>query len=63
MFRNKQDAKKLDAILGYTFKDRYLLIQAWTRISATNENKQERRIGHHQRLTFLGDKVLNAVIS
>jgi ribonuclease-3 len=63
MFRNPSDKRKIAKKLGYKFKDNKLLLQALTRKSALNEGLQKAHIGHFQRLEFLGDRVLNLVIS
>lgn len=63
MFRYKDDYAKLCKILDYEFKDKRLLLQALTRLSGLNEGRQLTEIGHFQRLEFIGDKVLNLIIS
>jgi ribonuclease-3 len=63
MFRNKSDDDKLAKILGYTFKDQTLLLRALTRTSGLLEGRQKKEIGDFQRLEFIGDRVLNLVIS
>lgn len=63
MYRNKGDRKKLTQILGYSFENESLLLQALTRTSALNEGYQVKDIGDFQRLEFIGDKVLNLIIS
>jgi ribonuclease-3 len=54
--------KRLEKKVGYVFKDRDLLCEALTHRSFTNE-----RVGigfsHNERLEFLGDAVLDLVIS
>lgn len=63
MFRNKDDFQKICKIIGYEFKDKNLLLQALTRRSALVEGRQSREIDDFQRLEFIGDKVLNLIIS
>lgn len=63
MFRNKNDFQKICKILGYEFKNTNLLLQALTRRSALVEGRQSREIDDFQRLEFIGDKILNLVIS
>ncbi len=63
MFQDKDDFEKLCKILQYKFKNKNLLLQALTRRSALVEKRQSRDIDDFQRLEFLGDKVLNLVIS
>ncbi len=50
-----QDISKLEAQLGYTFKNNKLLEQALTHRSAAKD--------HYERLEFLGDSVLGMVVS
>lgn len=63
MYRNKKDKDEIRQIIGYTFKNEKLLLQALTRRSALNEGRQESSIGDFQRLEFIGDRVLDMVIS
>ncbi len=49
-----------EAVLGITFKDKILLEQALTHKSYANENNLD---FHNERLEFLGDSVINLVIS
>lgn len=63
MFRRDGDEEKIIQALDYKFKDKKLLLQALTRRSALNEGRQITTIGDFQRLEFIGDKVLNLVIS
>jgi ribonuclease-3 len=63
MFRKKSDQKEIADILNYQFKDEKLLLRALTRQSALNEGQQLIGVGSFQRLEFLGDKVLNLVVS
>ena len=56
--------KELEGKLGYTFKDRSLIIRALTHSSHSNETGER---NHHllcnERLEFLGDSVLSLVVS
>ena len=56
----KRDVPEIEKIIGYTFRDKSLLMQAFTRSSWCNENG-----GGYQSnevLEFFGDSVLSAVI-
>lgn len=55
----------LQAVLGYSFRDLSLLENAMTHASYANEqhSRGNRHIRSNQRLEFLGDAVLQAVIS
>lgn len=52
---------KLEKAIGYSFTDRDLLLQALTHKSFSNE--QSEFVPHNERLEFLGDAVLELVIS
>lgn len=54
--------EKLEAQIGYCFRDRNLLQQALTHTSYTNERKIN-KIASYERLEFLGDAVLELVSS
>jgi ribonuclease-3 len=54
--------RELEAKLNYSFKKPGLLIQALTHKSYANENRLE-TVGHNERLEFLGDTVLDFIIS
>ena len=54
--------QKLEAILGVKFNDLNLLKQALTHRSYLNENKTA-DIAHNERLEFLGDAVLELLVS
>ncbi|MCD6292931.1 MAG: ribonuclease III [Deltaproteobacteria bacterium] len=59
-------AKDLEIILGYTFQDRDLLLQALTHKSFVNENRHKNEVGElldNERLEFLGDAVLELMVS
>jgi len=49
--------------IGYTFRDRLLLLCAITHKSFANEAPPEDRVEHNERLEFLGDAVLNLIVS
>lgn len=53
---------QLETTLGFTFKNRDLLVQAFTHRSYLNENPGY-RLGHNERLEFLGDAVLELVVT
>ncbi len=52
----------LESLLGYTFRDRSLLLTALTHRSYVNENEGE-GLRHNESLEFLGDSVLGFLIS
>ncbi len=52
----------LEEILRYTFRDRGLFEQAITHSSCYNERKQVRK-SDNEKLEFLGDAILNTVVS
>ena len=52
---------ELQAALGYSFDRLDLLIEALTHSSSLNEERGSR--SHNERLEFLGDSVLDLVIS
>lgn len=56
------DFSKFEKIAGVSFKDKSLLKQAFTHRSFVNENKTF-TLGHNERLEFLGDAVLELVIT
>lgn len=59
-----KDVYELQSILGYSFKDLSYLEQAMTHSSYTNEQRTRGiRAESNERLEFLGDAVLGAVIS
>ena len=58
----EQELLKLQETIGYTFKDKNLLLQALTHSSYANEQKINKR-GDYERLEFLGDAVLELVSS
>ena len=56
------DLKKIQAEIGYEFKDEQLLKQALTHSSYANE-KHLKKLSDNERLEFLGDAVLEVVSS
>lgn len=58
----ERSLNELEKTIGYVFKDRSILIQALSHSSYTNEKKQS-HLSSNERLEFLGDAVLNIVIS
>ena len=58
----KPELKKLEAILGVTFSDVKTLVSAVTHRSFLNENRSATQ-DHNERLEFLGDAVLELVIT
>ena len=58
------DAKiaEFEAKIGYVFKDKSLLVQAFTHSSFVNEQKINKK-GDYERLEFLGDAVLEMISS
>jgi dsRNA-specific ribonuclease len=63
MYRRKTDYAELTSRLNYQFNDQNVLLQALTRPSALNEGMQAATIASFQRLEFIGDKVLNLIVS
>lgn len=62
MFLNPKDYTELCRLLDYQFKKELLLQQAITRKSGFLEGKQEKHVGHNERLEFFGDSILRTVI-
>src|ERR1035437_8527330 len=56
------DFSKFEEIIGITFKNKNLLKQAFTHRSFLNEHK-DTELGHNERLEFLGDAVLELIIT
>ncbi len=56
------DFSKFEEKIGVTFKDKTLLKQAFTHRSYINENR-ELKLEHNERLEFLGDAVLELVVT
>ena len=61
---SENDLKKIESTVGYRFRDRSLLIQAFTRTSFVNEAKQAHRGSYQSNevLELLGDSILGAAI-
>jgi ribonuclease III len=57
----KSSLKTLQAYIGYQFRDRQILIEALTHSSYARESSG--RVRDNERLEFLGDAVLNFVVS
>ena len=55
----EQDLKKIESSIGYTFRNKALLTQAFTRRSYTEENGGE----NNEVLEFIGDEVLDYTIT
>ena len=60
----ENSVKEIEKKLGYTFKDKALLRQAFTRTSYSNEHKDKRGIKYQSNevLEFFGDSILSAAI-
>lgn len=58
----QKDISAFEKILHSSFKDRSLLLQAFVHRSYLNENPQF-EVGHNERLEFLGDAVLELVVT
>ncbi len=61
---NQRDIQKIEEKIGYRFKDKSLLIQAFTRTSFVNEASHGRgeKYQSNEVLEFLGDSVLSVAI-
>ena len=57
-----EDISRFEQMIGYTFRDKQLLIQAFTHSSFVNEQKINRH-PDYERLEFLGDAVLEMISS
>ena len=59
------DLEAIQSKLGYTFGDRAILLQALTHTSYGHENLQDRALPlrDNERLEFLGDAILDVIIS
>lgn len=57
------DRQKLLDLLGVKFKDPSLLEMALTHRSFINEHKKQQKLEHNERLEFLGDAVLQLVVT
>ncbi len=58
-----RDIKELTAYIGYRFKDLSLLQTALTHSSYTNECRKESPMPCNERMEFLGDAVLQIIVS
>ena len=58
----KKDFSKFEERIGYTFSDKNLLKQAFVHRSYINENRAE-KLEHNERIEFLGDAVLELVVT
>ncbi len=56
------DISRFEQLIGYTFRDKELLIQAFTHSSFVNEQKINKH-PDYERLEFLGDAVLEMISS
>ncbi|MBR4669947.1 MAG: ribonuclease III [Butyrivibrio sp.] len=59
---SENDISKFEGLIGYTFKNKDLLIQAFTHSSFVNEQRINKK-PDYERLEFLGDAVLEMVSS
>lgn len=57
------DFHKIEKILGLEFNNIDLLKRALTHRSFLNEHKEWKKIGHNERLEFLGDSVLGLIVA
>ena len=57
-----KDLEDFEHAIGVTFKDKGLLRQAFTHRSFLNEHKGK-AVGHNERLEFLGDAVLELIVT
>lgn len=62
MLHNMKNIEEFEKIIGVQFNDKELLRQALTHRSYINENKNF-KYGHNERLEFLGDAVLELVVT
>ena len=58
----KKDFSKFEERIGYTFSNKNLLKQAFVHRSYINENRAE-KLEHNERIEFLGDAVLELVVT
>ncbi len=56
---NATDVEAIEKIIGYTFKDKSLLVTAFTHTSFTNEYGEE----NNEKLEFFGDSILSFVVA
>lgn len=57
------DYTELQQVLGYVFVSPTILTQALTHRSYVNENREVASLGHNERLEFLGDAVLELIVT
>lgn len=57
-----EEIAKIEAQIGYQFKNKQIIILAFIHRSFFNESK-EAVLGHNERLEFLGDSVLGLIVS
>lgn len=57
-----RDWKKLESVIGFTFKDKSYVTQAFIHRSFLNENPNT-GLDHNERLEFLGDAVLELAVT
>jgi len=60
--QNRERLQKLMTTLGFSFNQPQLLLQALVHSSYAHENPKQ-RIAHNERLEFLGDAVLELIVS
>lgn len=59
-----KDFEQFENKIGVNFKDKDLLVQAFTHRSYLNEShQQEHKLGHNERLEFLGDAVMELIVT
>ena len=58
----QEELKKLEESIGYNFKNKNLIDVALTHSSYINESKDKKR-SSNERLEFLGDSILDLVVS
>ena len=59
---NEKELEKFENTINYTFNDKRLVTQAFVHRSFINEN-QKSGLSHNERLEFLGDAVLELVVT
>jgi len=62
ILKKMADLKKLESKIGISFKNKDLLLQAFVHRSYLNENPGF-RLAHNERLEFLGDAVLELIVT
>lgn len=58
-----ESLQRLEDILGVRFQRKELLLKAVTHCSFLNEHPEARALGHNERMEFLGDAVLELVVT